>query len=338
MISIVIPTRNRAQSLADTLISLKYIIGIESAEIIIIDNGSTDNTQQVVDQFISDNTILCRYIYEPTPGLHVGRNLGAQLAQGEILAYLDDDVFVDPDWLTGIQDAFTNYPELALLGGPCIPHWEGQPPQWILALKYPSSDGGWVLSQLSLLDLGYQEPAPCSPWHIFGCNFIIRKSVLFAAGGFHPDGMPDHLLRYRGDGESYISRYILDNKLLSMYHPACKIRHRVPEKRLSRAYIDYIVIRNIYSQAYTECRRTDFDFIPLLTLLAHLGWRTLKKGIHFLLRQRQTSADVRHAFLLFWRCLLHSLSPNMRAWICQPSYFKEDPCPYNQSSIRKRLS
>lgn len=337
-ISIIIPTRNRFQYLRDTLNSLSCLFLSDEIEIIIIDNGSTDRTREIVETFTQKNPIPCRYVYEPTPGLHVGRNLGAQLARGEILAYLDDDVFVDPDWLTGIQDAFTNYPELALLGGPCIPYWEGQPPQWILDLKCPSSDGGWVLSQLSLLDLDYQEPAPCSPWHIFGCNFIIRKSVLFAAGGFHPDGMPDHLLRYRGDGESYISRYIIGNKLLSLYHPACKIRHRVPEKRLSRAYIDYIVIRNIYSQAYTECRRTNFSFIPLLRLLIHFGCRTLKTGIHFLLRQTQTSADVRYAFLLFWRCLLHSLSPKMRAWICQPSYFKEDPCPYNQASTRKRVS
>lgn len=336
-VSIIIPTCNRANYLIDTLSTLRMMSEISSAELIVIDNGSTDRTREIVETFIKESPIPCRYVYEPTPGLHVGRNLGAQLAQGEILAYLDDDVFVDPDWLTGIQDAFTNYPELALLGGPCIPYWEGQPPQWILDLKYLSSDGGWVLSQLSLLDLDYQDPAPCSPWHVFGCNFIIRKSVLFTAGGFHPDGMPEHLLRYRGDGESYISQYILDNKLLSLYHPACKIRHRVPEKRLSRAYIDYIVTRNIYSQAYTECRRTDFAFIPLLTLLARFCWRTLKTGILFLLRQTQTSADVRHTFLLFWRCLLHSLSPTMRAWICQPSYFKEDPCPYNQVSTRKRV-
>ena len=141
-ISIIIPTRNRARFLADTLASLKAAAKKYPTEIIIIDNGSTDNTREISIQFINTSSLPCRYIYEPTPGLHVGRNLGAQLAQGEILAYLDDDVFVDPDWLTGIQDAFTNYPELTLLGGPCIPHWEGQPPQWILDLKYPSSDGG----------------------------------------------------------------------------------------------------------------------------------------------------------------------------------------------------
>ena len=212
-VSIIIPTCNRANYLIDTLSTLRMMSEISSAELIVIDNGSTDRTREIVETFIKESPIPCRYVYEPTPGLHVGRNLGAQLAQGEILAYLDDDVFVDPDWLTGIQDAFTNYPGLALLGGPCLPHWESQPPQWILDLKSLSSDGGWVLSQLSLLDLDYQDPAPCSPWHVFGCNFIIRKSVLFAAGGFHPDGMPDHLLRYRGDGESYISRYIIDNKL-----------------------------------------------------------------------------------------------------------------------------
>lgn len=327
-VSIIIPTRNRAAYLADTLSSLEAVSASIPAEIIVVDNGSTDMTREVVSRFSRTSSLPVRYAYEPTPGLHVGRNLGAQLAQGEILAYLDDDVFVDPGWLEGIQDACVKYPDWALLGGPCVPHWEAAPPDWITALRQPSSDGGWVLSQLSLLDLGYQALALCSPWHIYGCNFIIKKHVLFAAGGFHPDGMPDNLLRYRGDGESYISQYVIDNGLLSLYHPSCKICHRVPAKRLTHDYIEYVAVRNIYSQAYADCRKTGFAFGPLFPLLVKRGTHMMKSLLRALFARPLAVQDARHAFLLFKLCFLHALSPQMRAWICQPSYFKEDPCPY----------
>lgn len=328
MISIIIPTRNRAVYLAETLASLGAAAADMPAEILVVDNGSTDTTREVVSRFSRTSSLPVRYAYEPTPGLHVGRNLGAQLAQGDILAYLDDDVFVDPNWLTGIRDAFAKYPDLALLGGPCVPHWEATPPDWVMKLRYPSSDGGWILGQLSLVDLEYAKPAPCSPLHIFGCNFIVKKSVLFAAGGFHPDGMPDNLLRYRGDGESYISQYITDNNLLSLYHPACKVRHRVPAKRLSREYIDHIITRNIYSQAYADCRRTGFHPQKILPLYARLCKNLLKHVVRAATGRQQAAIEAKRASLMLKLCLLHALSPQMRAWICQPSYFKEDPCPY----------
>lgn len=327
-VSIIIPTRNRAAYLADTLASLEAVTPSVPAEIIVVDNGSTDTTRDAVCRFARTSSLPVRYVFEPTPGLHVGRNRGAQLAQGDILAYLDDDVFVDPSWLEGIQDACATHPEWALLGGPCVPHWEAAPPDWVMTLRQPGSDGGWVLSQLSLLDLGYKAPAPCSPWLVFGCNFIIKKHVLYAAGGFHPDGMPDALLRYRGDGESYISQYILDNGLCALYHPSCKVRHRVPAKRLTHGYIEYIAVRNIYSQAYIECRKTGFAFRKLVVLFSRLGRHMAKALARFLLARPQAGRDVRHSFLMLKLCLLHALSPQMRAWICQPSYFKEDPCPY----------
>lgn len=328
MVSIIIPTCNRAAYLADTLSSLNAIPAISAVELIVIDNGSTDTTRDVVSRFSQISSFPVRYIYEPTPGLHVGRNLGAQLARGEVLAYLDDDIFVDPNWLAGIQDTLTKYPDFALLGGPCVPHWEAPPPDWLMALQHPSTDGGWVLSQLSLLDLGYQAPASCSPWHILGCNFIIKKSVLFAAGGFHPDGMPDHLLRYRGDGESYLSQYVMDNGLCSLYHPSCKICHRVPAKRLTYEYIKYISVRNIYSQAYMECRKTNFSILKLLSLFMRLGKRMTKALLRFLVLRQQAGQEVRDTWLMLKLCFFHTLSPHMRTWISQASYFKEDSCPY----------
>lgn len=330
LISIIIPTRNRAAYLADTLSSLDDTSGTTSAEILVVDNGSTDNTRDVVSRFSQKSSFPVRYEYEATPGLHVGRNLGAQLAHGEILAYLDDDVFVSPTWLSGIQDAFAQYPDLALLGGPCIPHWESQPPQWILDLKSSTSDGGWLLSQLSLLDLKYNKPAPCSPWHIFGCNFILRKDILFKAGGFHPDGMPEDLLRYRGDGESYISQYVIDNNLSAVYHPDCKVEHRVSEKRLTKEYIDHIAVRIIYSQAYTLCRKTGFAPERHARMCFRLAKDMLKNFARLLLGKAHAGISFRSSLLLFKLCAAYAFSPQLRSWICQPSYFKEDPCPYRR--------
>ena len=83
-VSIIIPTCNRANYLIDTLSTLRMMSETSSAELIVIDNGSTDRTREIVETFTKGSPFPCRYIYEPTPGLHVGRNLGAQLAQGRL--------------------------------------------------------------------------------------------------------------------------------------------------------------------------------------------------------------------------------------------------------------
>ena len=70
-VSIIIPTRNRANYLIDTLSTLRMMSEISSAELIVIDNGSTDRTREIVETFIKESPIPCRYVYEPTPGLSI---------------------------------------------------------------------------------------------------------------------------------------------------------------------------------------------------------------------------------------------------------------------------
>lgn len=325
-ISIIIPTRNRAKYLRDTLQSL-VLSNVHDAELLIIDNGSTDLTKDVASDFIKKSNFECHYIYEQTPGLHIGRNLGAQLAQGEILAYLDDDVFVEPSWFTAIHDTFQSYPHIALLGGPCIPYWENTPPKWIYNLKASVPGGGWVLNQLSLVNLCYSKISRCHPFYIFGCNFIIRKDILFSAGGFHPDGMPDSLLCYRGDGETYISKFIDDNNLSSFYHPDCKIFHRVPSSRLTADYIKYINVRNTYSLAYTQCRESQFLPRKFLKILYN-NFKLAIKNFSLFLIGKEKFSTMSLSFLLIKICLGHMISKSRRLWVCQKSYFLEDPCPY----------
>src|SRR5262245_6646169 len=119
-ISIIIPTRNRAGALLRILPSIvtAMVASKNPVEIIVVDNGSIDDTagvcREIKDRVPNYNW---RYLYDDTPGLLTGRHLGAREARGEILAFLDDDVLLGPSWLEAMDDAFSD-PEVMLTGGP----------------------------------------------------------------------------------------------------------------------------------------------------------------------------------------------------------------------------
>src|SRR5262245_59390976 len=105
-ISIIIPTLNRARSLSKTLESIAEVISsVDTIEVIIVDNGSTDQTAKA-SQAIKEkySQYEWRYFYEPMPGLLSGRHRGAKEARGDIFAYLDDDVVLAPSWLDALKD------------------------------------------------------------------------------------------------------------------------------------------------------------------------------------------------------------------------------------------
>ena len=181
MLSVIIPTRNRAERLELALRSLaQQALPRSSFEIIVVDNGSRDRTLAVVTDF-KETFARIHYIYEDLPGLHVGRHRGFHAAKGDILVFLDDDVEAFPSLLASIEEAFGN-PKVALVGGKCLPKHEGPVPEWLNAMWAPNSHGERVVEYLSLIDLG-DLPKVVDPLRVFGCNFSIRRSVLLAAGG-----------------------------------------------------------------------------------------------------------------------------------------------------------
>lgn len=253
VISIVIPTRNRHQYLARCLNSLlRQSLNLSDFEVIVIDNGSTDDTRQIVDGFQS-NFVNLRYAYEASPGLHVGRHRGYQEARGDILAYADDDIEVLPTWLEAIQHAFRD-PEVTLVGGKCLPKFESEPPDWLTAMWRPNPAGERILGHLSLIDLG-DEVKPVNPFYVFGCNFAIRRSALREAGGFHPDGMPQELIHFRGDGESHVSSFIQAKGYQALYHPGASVYHAVPRSRMTPAYFCRRAFNQGISDSFTAIRR-----------------------------------------------------------------------------------
>jgi len=132
-VSVIICTRNRDRSLCRTLESLQRLeIAPETVwEIIVVDNGSTDRTADVVARF--SNALPVRRIAEEVPGLSVARNRGVSEAKGRFIVWTDDDVEVDRLWLSSYLAAFDRWPDIAIFGGAAVPVLEQPAVPWFEA-------------------------------------------------------------------------------------------------------------------------------------------------------------------------------------------------------------
>ena len=163
-ISVVVCSHNGTRTIRDTLQWLDRLV-YPSYEVIVVDDGSTDDTAAIAGRF------GVRVISTPNNGLSHARNLGLAAATGEIVAYIDDDAYPDPHWLTYLAQAFRTT-DHAGIGGPNIP----PPGDGPIAACVANAPGGPVHVLLS------DEVAE----HIPGCNMAFRKDRLRAIGGFDP--------------------------------------------------------------------------------------------------------------------------------------------------------
>jgi len=141
-------------------------------EVIVVDDGSTDDTGEIAKEFD------VRLIQTENRGLSAARNAGRELAGGEIVAYLDDDAYPDPDWLSYYNSAFQRSDHV-LIGGPNLSPLHDPP----IAQCVARSPGG--PNHVLLTDTIAE--------HVPGCNMAFRKSRLEEIGGF------DAIFRAAGD-------------------------------------------------------------------------------------------------------------------------------------------
>ncbi len=255
MISVIIPTLNRAESLALTLESLVCQSALSNLyEIIVVDNGSTDRTQDVTRSAIAANpNHKIRYVYEPEPGLLSGRHRGAVEANGDIAIFVDDDIDADPRWLQSIADTFED-PTVQLVGGKNLPKYEITPPDWLEGFWSSTPYGGRACGDLSLLDLG-DRAIDINPNYIWGLNFAIRKQALFDLGGFHPDCIAENLQHFQGDGETGLTMKATEKGYRAVYQPQALVYHRTSRGRLTPQYFEKRAFYQGVCNSYTTIRR-----------------------------------------------------------------------------------
>ena len=170
-VSVVVCTYNGGRTLEQCLRSLGQL-DYPDYEVIVVDDGSTDDTPQIVARFPR-----FRAVNQPNRGLSVARNVGLALATGDIVAYTDSDCFADRDWLT-LLVAQLERSGAAAVGGPNL-----------------TPDDGWLAACVAA--------SPGQPTHVLesdqvaehipGCNMAFRREALQAINGF------DALYRTAGD-------------------------------------------------------------------------------------------------------------------------------------------
>lgn len=238
-ISAVICTVSRANYLRKSINSLiGQTLSAAHYEILIVDNGSTDSTSEVVIGEYDDVQNL-RYVYEPILGLSQARNTGWRQAVGEYVAYLDDDAIAYPQWLEKILHVFeTIKPKPACVGGRIEPLWETARPPWL-------SDK--IARCLGVLDLS-DSPMTLDDSHwLFGGNSAYPRQLLEGVGGFQTNlGRKGNKLL--SNEEILLHQQLKQSGYRYYYHPEVAIRHHVPSFRLTKSW----VIRRWYWQGVSD--------------------------------------------------------------------------------------
>ena len=167
-VSVIVPTLNEEKYLTRCLKSLVNQTSDRSMEILVVDGGSMDQTVQIAKKY-ADKVLM-----KPHAPVGSARNLGAKVASGEILAFIDADTIANPEWLNSIVDAFYREPRAVGLTGPTLPY-DG-------TLSDSITYRLWTIYLQRLL-LNLQMP------HVIGFNCAYRRSPFLSVGGFDEESV-----------------------------------------------------------------------------------------------------------------------------------------------------
>ncbi len=219
-ISIVIATKDRSAYVARALSSLAAQIGTPSFEVIVVDNGSSDDTKTVVEEAAAHASFPVRYAFEPEPNRGKARNRGVAIAEGYLVVFVDDDVQLPPGFLAAHEAAHTT--SNLVVNGPII--------------NVPSYD-----------DRPKPAMANYSRAFLCTCNVSLPKHAIEAVGGFdeafHLYGWEDTELGVRLREAGMRWRFAWDAYLWHIKAPAhntleVETRKVIERARMARHFLE----------------------------------------------------------------------------------------------------
>jgi glycosyltransferase involved in cell wall biosynthesis len=231
-ITVIVCTYNRCQSLAKTLDSLAASKLPEAVdwEVLVVDNNSIDQTREVVEDFCTRYHERFRYVFEPRQGKSHALNTGIRESRGDVLAFTDDDVTVEPIWLQNLTAALTDG-QWAGAGGRTLPASIVTPPRW-LALDGNCSNAVMLYAHFDLGDEPQQlDRAP------YGANMAFQKKMFEKHGGFRTDLGPGPNRRTpRFNEDTEFGRRLIKAGEKLRYEPSALVHHVVPKERIRKGH------------------------------------------------------------------------------------------------------
>jgi glycosyltransferase involved in cell wall biosynthesis len=199
----------------------------EKIEIVIVDNNSHDNTNQVVNELKEKYRTKIKYIIEKKQGISYSRTTGAKESEGEFIACIDDDAIINKDWL---ETLFKNIRTIdaEVFGGPIYPNFEIECPDWIdqdyFIRRYMSGDG--YLNKIT------------SQTGFSGGNMCIKKIIFEKIGYFDETfGMKGNKMGLGEEPDFFYRLYNSDFQARLYNIDKMSITHFEAKEKLKREYI-----------------------------------------------------------------------------------------------------
>ena len=217
VISIILCTRDRARDLSKTLESIAQVqMPVRhSVELLVVDNGSRDQTAEVVKQWHSPVGMEVHYVYVGTPGKGYAYNAGIREAKGDILLFTDDDVRFPDHWIEGMVAPIENGQADAVAGGVRIaPH-----------LMRP-----WLTQYMRECYASTEGINPLQPERMVGANMGFHRRILAVIPGFDENIGPGS--KYGLHDETLFSWQLVEHgfRLVSAFH--VEVEHHFTPDRL----------------------------------------------------------------------------------------------------------
>jgi len=229
--TVLVCTYDRARLLGETLEAMGELDPPPGGwELVVVDNGSPDDTADLIRRRAAGFPVRLRYLHEPRQGKSHALNTGLAAISTDLVVFTDDDVRVPRTWLRATCEAFDEDPTIDYVGGPVRPIWGAEPPAW-----FPKVNGN-LWGTIAVLDYGTErfvfEDRGVVP---IGANMAVRRSVIDRIGGFDAQfGRAGRSLLGQEQAEFFCRTRRAG--IRGLYVPRMELEHHVPAVRLTRRY------------------------------------------------------------------------------------------------------
>ena len=239
-VTVVVPTRYRHAELERCLRSLKAL-RYPHFDIVVVDNAPADPICQTIVAAHAEDRVRIRYTAEPRPGSSVARNHGMARTTADFVAFSDDDVVVDPDWLDALMEPLLRDPGIDVATGLVLP---AELETWAQRCfeQYRGFGRGFEERVFAADAQGsehrFLHPYWGGPFGT-GTSMAFRRSALRAIGGFDPALGAGSLARSGSDVEAFSHLLLRGGRLAYQPGAICWHTHRREESQLRRQLLDY---------------------------------------------------------------------------------------------------
>lgn len=290
--TVIICTYNGALRLYDVVSRItgqaSYDKLIES--VLIVDNNSSDNTREVAFKLVELKPNI-RYLYEPAQGLSAARANGVRQTLTEWIIFLDDDNYIQPDWIEKCYNYIQDHAEVGAFNGCIVPSFSFQPT--------PTQEALMKIIYKGLACTTHSESAgscaDCEQWMPVGAGLVIRAQPLreYVASGWTVSTGRVGSNTASGEDTDMV-KYVMRSGYKPGFCDRMMMYHRIDSKRLEEGYVlrlfgsfaDYKYVCDSNSRHYISIRAAQF----LISLAKLSAWNILPlirpNNIHIQLKSK----------------------------------------------------